>query len=217
MRMNFEVMLEEQIRKVLSGFNEPDIYVISFLLEAEKSSVYKGISKFPAFSIGYNTEADCRGAGPLDNERWDYRLWPRKRISLIDAEHPDMADALLEWYDDLGITDVRDEAMKRGFSTPLPLSQTSPCYYMQLINLISYIAHKLYREGFIEKLFGKIAFMVHENVYTCFTAMLTPDNMLYYYAQTALFEFLDRHPNRFSSFSHNNPYLDIGLIDKPKK
>lgn len=171
--MNFATKLEEQIRKVISGWDDAGIYAISFLLTANESSVYDGVHNFPEFSVGYNTEADCNEAEPMDEERWNYAYWSQNNVVLIDGNHPDMANALLQWYADQGITDVGTESEGEMYDEDFNYIGKGPRGYWELLSLISDIARKLQAEGFIKERFGNIPILVHDLDYSWYTAKMT--------------------------------------------
>lgn len=169
--MNFEKKLEDHIRKLISSWDIDleSIYTISFCLTANDSSVYKGIHHFPEFSVGYNTEEGCDFAGPEEEERWDYEFLTQNSIPLIDADNPDMADALLEWYDSQGITDVGTSSKEDAFAS----RGKGPRGYWELLNLITNIARKLQTEGFVKDLLGRIPIIIHDDKYSWFIRGMT--------------------------------------------
>ena len=73
--MDFETFLEKEIRKEISSWQREDIYAISFFVSYNEENSYRGINRFPEFSVGYNTEEFCEDAGALSEERWNYACW----------------------------------------------------------------------------------------------------------------------------------------------
>ena len=63
--MDLQAYLERKLRGILSAWEEEDIYAISFLVYANEAYRYRGYSNVTEFSVSYNTEKDCPGAGAL--------------------------------------------------------------------------------------------------------------------------------------------------------
>ncbi len=171
--MNFENKLEEKILGIISDWKDSDIYAISFLLTTNEMSIYNGISNFPEFSIGYNTEADCGDADLLSEERWNYACWSQNNIAIIDAEHSDMAEKLLQWYDEQGVLDVGCEAEEEMYDKNFNYIGKGPNGYWELLTLISNIARKIQDNGIIRNRFGRIPIIVHDLEYSWYTSMMT--------------------------------------------
>jgi len=171
--MNFEQKLEQQVRQMISDWKEEGIYAISFLVTTNELSIYKGISNFPEFSIGYNTESDCDGAGPLSEDRWDFACWPQNNVGLIDAEHCDMADELLNWYEEQGVAAIGVESEDSMYDEDFNYIGKGPNGYWELLCLVSDIARRLQTEGWIRQRFGSIPVIVHDLDYSWYTSEMT--------------------------------------------
>lgn len=173
MEMSFEQKLEQQIRHIISSWKDEDIYAISFLVTTNEFSTYKGICNFPEFSIGYNTESDCDDAEPLSEDRWNFAYWCQNNIELISAEHSDMSDELLDWYEEQGVIDIGVEPEENMYDENCTYIGKGPNGYLELLCLISNIARRLQADGWIEKRFGHIPIIVHDLDYSWYTSKMT--------------------------------------------
>ena len=173
--MTFEKKLEEQIRKVISTWREDGIYAISFLLTNNEESVYKGISNFPEFSVGYNTENDCEDDDLLSEERWNFACWSQNNVVLVDAEpeHSELANELIQWYEKNGVKDVGFEDEDKMYDEECRYIGKGPNGYWELMSLVSDIARKLQTEGVVRKQFGNIPIIVHDLEYSWFVSKMT--------------------------------------------
>jgi len=171
--MSFEQKLEQQIRHIISKWKDENIYAISFLVTTNELSIYKGISNFPEFSIGYNTESDCGGAGPLSEERWNFACWCQNNVEVIDADHRDMSNELLSWYEEQGVVAIGIESEDNMYDEDFNYIGKGPNGYWELLCLVSNIAHRLQTEGWIAELFGRIPIIVHDLDYSWYTSEVT--------------------------------------------
>lgn len=171
--MSFEQKLEQQIRHIISNWKDEDIYAISFLVTTNELSTYRGICNFPKFSIGYNTESDCDTAERLSEDRWNFACWSQNNIELISAEHRDMSDELLNWYEKHDIVDIGFESEDNMYDESFNYIGKGPIGYWELLCLISDIARRIQTEGFIEKRFGRIPIIVHDLDYSWYTSEMT--------------------------------------------
>lgn len=171
--MSFEQKLEQQIRHIISNWKDEDIYAISFLVTTNESSIYKGISNFPEFSIGYNTEFDCDGAEQLSDERWNFAYWCQNNIELLSAELCDMSDELLRWYEEQGVVDIGVESEDDMYDENFMYIGKGPNGYWELLCLISDIARRIQTDGWVEKRFGQIPIIVHDMEYSWYSSKMT--------------------------------------------
>lgn len=171
--MSFEKYLQEQILKVMSEWDDEGIYAISFLVTSNFSSTYKGIPNFPEFSIGYNTENDCEDADLLSEERWNFAYWSQNNTVILDADHPDMADRLIQWYKEQGVTNIGFEDEDKMYDENCAYVGKGPNGYWELSSLVSDIARKLQLEGEIQKRFGNIPIIIHDLEYCWYTSKMT--------------------------------------------
>ena len=77
--MDIEKILYNKVKSEMSKWDEEGIYAISFFVYSNESYEFKNFSNVSTWSIGYNTESDCAGAGPLDEERWNYAFGDRTK------------------------------------------------------------------------------------------------------------------------------------------
>ena len=67
--IDLQAYLEQKLHSIISAWHADDIYAISFFVHANESYEYDGVSNVTEFSVSYQTESDCRGAGELSEER----------------------------------------------------------------------------------------------------------------------------------------------------
>ena len=171
--MSFKKKLEEQILNVISKWNDTEIYAISFLVTTNQLSTYKGIANFPEFSVGYNTEKDCDGAELLSEERWDFAYWSQNNTLIIDANHADMADELIQWYKEQKIMNIGFESEHEMYDENYNYIGKGPNGYWELTSLISDIAKEIQKSGKIRNHFGNIPIIVHGLEYCWYTSKMT--------------------------------------------
>ena len=86
--IDIEKILYDKVKSVMSNWNEDGIYAISFFVYSNEAYEFKNFTNVSTWAISYNTEADCEGAGPLDEERWNYAFWRQDETSIIDIDEP---------------------------------------------------------------------------------------------------------------------------------
>jgi len=170
--MNFEEKLENQIIRIISEWDDENIYAISFLVTANYLSTYDGINNFPEFSVGYNKEKACNSDDLLSEERWDFANWPQNNTIIIDANHTEMADELLKWYEDQGIVDVGFES-EEMYDEEENYIGKGPNGYWELLCLISNIARKLRTNDNFKHCFANTPILVHDLDYSWYTFDMT--------------------------------------------
>ena len=105
--VDIERILYEKVKSEISQWNEDGIYAISFFIYSNEAYEFKNFTNVSTWAISYNTEADCEGAGPLDEERWNYAFWRQNETSIIDIYEPDeCTEALYKWYAEQGIENI---------------------------------------------------------------------------------------------------------------
>ena len=110
--INIEKILYDKVKSVMSNWNEDGIYAISFFVYSNEAYEFKNFTNVSTWAISYNTESDCEGAGPLDEERWNYAFWRQDETSIIDIDEPDeCTEALYKWYAEQGIENIGFEDM----------------------------------------------------------------------------------------------------------
>lgn len=86
--IDIEKILYDKVKSEMSNWNEDGIYAISFFVYSNMAYEFKDFSNVSTWAISYNTEADCKGAGPLDEERWNYAFWRQNTTWIIDIDEP---------------------------------------------------------------------------------------------------------------------------------
>ena len=86
--IDIEKILYDKVKSVMSNWNEDGIYAISFFVYSNETYEFRNFTNVSTWAISYNTEADCEGAGPLDEERWNYAFWRQDETSIIDIDEP---------------------------------------------------------------------------------------------------------------------------------
>ena len=168
------------IRSIIANWNEEGIYAVSFFVYPNEAYEYNGFSNVSYFSISYNTEADCNGAGPYAEERWNYAFWRQDESPIIDPDTPnELTDLLFDWYKGNGITNIGEED-EDCYDENYNYIGKGPVGHYELLGLVSDIAKRLQQEGFIEKKFGKkLPIIIHGLEYAWYdleaTAQANPD------------------------------------------
>lgn len=162
----FENMLYEEIKDEILSWEEEGIYAISFFLESNELITYKDYSNLTTWSVSYNTEEDCDGAGEFDEERWNFAFWRQDEMMIIYFDEPnEVADELFEWYAEKGVTDFGEDV--DVYNENKEYIGEEPAGRYELLQLAASFAEKLHRDGTIKEHFGKdIPIIVHGLEYT---------------------------------------------------
>lgn len=108
--INIEAELFDKVESEILKWNEEGIYAISFLVDSNEAYEYRGFENASMWTISYNTESDCDGAGLYDEERWNYAFWRQDEIPIISLEESDIySEMLFDWYEENGITNIGEE------------------------------------------------------------------------------------------------------------
>ena len=159
---NLEEYLYEKIIPIIRSWDEKDIYAISFFVYSNEAYVYQGISNFPEFSVGYNTEADCNGADLYDEERWNFAFWRQNNEYIIEStEAKEGAEFLLNWYRSRGIENIGFEDFDADYDADMKYIGKGPVGYYELLCAVSNVAKRIQVEGIISDKFGHIPVLVH--------------------------------------------------------
>lgn len=157
-----ENALYDKIKSEILTWNEEDIYAISFCVYSNEAYSYRGFDNITEWSISYNTERDCNGAGPFDEERWNFAFWRQNMTYILDPTKMDpnssdeLIDMLFDWYEQEGITNIGEE----NDDDVCPVG----CY--EVFQMAANVAKKLHADGVIKEQFGKdIPIIVHELEY----------------------------------------------------
>lgn len=152
-----EEVLYEKVRMVMSGWDEEGIYAVSFFVEANMAYEYGGYYNVSAFSVGYNTEADCENAGIHSERRWNYAFWRHDNTPILEPEDesPEMK-LLFDWYKEIGLENIGQWNEETG----------DPVGYPELVQQVANVARRFQEEGFLKKKFGRsIPIIVHDLEY----------------------------------------------------
>lgn len=163
---NLEHILYQKILSVMSTWDEEDIYAVSFFVYSNEVFSFRDYFNVPSFSVSYNTESDCGGAGPHSEERWNYAYWRQDETPIIepDDDSPEML-LLFDWYREQGIEDIGYEDKN---------CPDGPVGYPELVDLAAKIARRFQEEGFLKKKFGRpIPIIIHDLEYVDCTLKAT--------------------------------------------
>lgn len=161
--MDIEKILYNKVKSEMLNWDEEGIYAISFFVYSNESYEFKNFSNVSTWSIGYNTESDCEGAGPLDEERWNYAFWRQNEIGIIDIDEPnECTEALYQWYAEQGIENIGFEDVENMYDEECNYIGKGPVGHYELIGIAANVAQKLQEEGFVIQQFKKpIPIIIH--------------------------------------------------------
>lgn len=152
---NISEKLYLKIKSIMDTWCEDGIYAISFFVYSNEAYEYKGFSNVSYFAISYNTEEDCQGAGPYDEERWNYAFWRQDETAIIDPGEPnELTDLLFDWYEENGISNIGEEDYNCYDENNNYIGK-GPVGHYELLTLVSEVARRLQQEGYTENKFGK--------------------------------------------------------------
>ena len=165
--IDLRAYLENKLRDIISSWNEDDIYAISFFVYANEAFQYNGHSNVTKFSVSYNTESDCNGAGPFSEERWNYAFWRQNEIPIIeDDDENEGMKILFDWYKENGIDNIGYEDHNACYDLEMRYIGKGPVGYYELLSEITAVAKKLQDSGFIKNKFGApIPIIIHDLEY----------------------------------------------------
>ena len=154
--IDIEKMLYDKVKAAMSNWNEEGIYAISFFVYSNELHRFKGFDNVSTWAISYNTEADCEGAGPLDEERWNYAFWRQNETGIIDIYEPDACtQALYQWYAEQGIENLGFEDTENMYDEEYNYVGKGPVGHYELLGIAAAVARRLQEEGFILNHFKK--------------------------------------------------------------
>lgn len=156
--IDLEKYLYDCIRPIFDGWYEDGIYAVSFFACSNEMLEYRGFSNVTDFSVSYNTEEDCGGAGRHSEKRWNYAFWRQNEVSIINSyEGTPATDVLFDWYAQQGITDV-------GYETD---GMDAPMGFAELVEVLGKVARRFHDEGYFVRKFGRaIPILIHDLEYT---------------------------------------------------
>ena len=154
--IDIEKMLYDKVKSVMSNWNEDGIYAISFFVYSNEAYEFKNFTNVSTWAISYNTESDCKGAGPLDEERWNYAFWRQNETGIIDLDESDeCTQALYAWYAEQGIQKIGFEDGTTAYDKQGKYIGKGPVGHYELIGIAANVAKKLQEEGFVINQFKK--------------------------------------------------------------
>ena len=148
---------------------EDGIYAISFFVYSNESYEYREFQNVSYFAISYNTEEDCEGAGPYDEERWNYAFWRQDESPIINPYEPnELTDLLFDWYKENGITNIGEED-EDCYDEDFNYIGKGPVGHYELLTMVAEVAKRLQQEGYTEQKFGKkLPIIIHGLEYAWF-------------------------------------------------
>lgn len=155
--IDLEQYLYDRIKSVFDGWQEKDIYAVSFFVESNGCYEYRGFSNVTNLSISFNTETGCGGAGSRSEARWNYAYWPQDVTEIFDCWHQNpQTDLLFDWYAQQGITNIGDEDD----------DDEAPVGYRELVDVLAKVARRFQQEGYwLKKLGRSIPILIHDLEY----------------------------------------------------
>lgn len=165
--INIENLFYNEIKEIISQWDEEGIYAISFFVESNESYEYDNFSNVSNFAISYNTEDDCVGAGKFDEERWNYAFWRQDEVFIVDVyERNSGAEQLFQWYEENNIVDIGNED-ENCYDKYGGYIGRGPVGHYELLQIVANIALRLQKEGFLVERFNhKIPIIIHGLEYT---------------------------------------------------
>lgn len=166
--IDLQAYLENKLRDIISAWNENDIYAISFFVYSNEAYEYNGYSNVTKFSVSYNTENDCNGAGELSEERWNYAFWSQDETPIIDVDNENEGIKILfDWYKENCIDNIGYEDYNACYDDEMRYIGKGPVGYYELLSEITDVAKRLQDSGFVKNKFGKpIPIIIHDLEYT---------------------------------------------------
>ena len=166
--IDLQAYLENKLRDIISAWNENNIYAISFFVYSNEAYSYNGYSNVTKFSVSYNTENDCNGAGELSEERWNYAFWHQNETPIIDVDSENEGIKILfDWYKENGIDNIGYEDYNACYDDEMRYIGKGPVGYYELLLEITDVAKRLQDSGFVKNKFGKlIPIIIHDLEYS---------------------------------------------------
>lgn len=165
--IDLQAYLENKLRDIISAWNENDIYAISFFVYSNEAYEYNGYSNVTKFSVSYNTENDCNGAGELSEERWNYAFWRQDETPIIDVDNENEGIKILfDWYKENRIDNIGYEDYNACYDNEMRYIGKGPVGYYELLSEITDVAKRLQDSGFVKNKFGTpIPIIIHDLEY----------------------------------------------------
>jgi len=165
--VDLQVYLENKLRGIISGWDENDIYAISFLVYSNESYEYNGCSNITKFSVSYNAENDCDYEGELSEKRWNYAFWRQNEIPIIDVDNENEGIKILfDWYKKNNIDNIGYEDFDACYDDEMRYIGKGPVGYYELLSEITVVAKRLQDSGFVKNKFdAPIPIIIHNLEY----------------------------------------------------
>ena len=165
--LDLQAWLERKLRDVISSWDERGVYAISFFVYANEAHEYRGHTNVTEFSVSYNTENDCVGAGEFSEARWNYAFWRQNETAIIKADDQNEGMKILfDWYAENGVENIGDEDCAACYDGEMRYIGKGPVGYYALLVQITSVAKKLQESGFVQNKFGAaIPIIVHDLEY----------------------------------------------------
>ncbi len=163
--MKLEDYLYKNIKQLILNIDEPDVYAISLVVEAEWSNEYEpeNLRFFPTFVFGYNTETKLTDRLYRGEKRVDiYPKYPMKSTTLISCFDTVTVPLLLQWYKDNNVIGIGTYDTSNDYDENMNYIGKGPNGLYELMMLASDIARKLQLEGVVKQKFGKIPIIVQD-------------------------------------------------------
>ena len=160
---DIEKILYDKVKSEMLNWDEDGIYAVSFFVYSNEAYGFGNFTNVSTWAISYNTEADCQGAGPFDEERWNYAFWRQDETYIIDVDEPDACtEALYKWYAEQGIENIGFEDSENMYDEEYNYIGKGPVGHYELIGIAANVAKKLQEEGFLLKQFKKaVPIIIH--------------------------------------------------------
>ena len=165
--IDLQAYLEDGLKKVVSAWNERDIYAISFFIYSNEGYRYSGYKNVTEFHVSYNTESDCDGADGLSEERWNYAFWRQDEVSIFSADKKSEGMKILfDWYREKGIDNIGYEDEDACYDNCYKYIGKGPVGLCEMLSEVTAVAQKLQESGFIKNKFGRsIPIIIHDLEY----------------------------------------------------
>lgn len=160
----FRAMLRSRILEILDAWPAQDQYAIMFFIYPNESCEYNGYHNIPEFSMLFKCESAMGSsrnpffhASGDDEERWNPAFWDhdlQQSVIRFDEQNP-MADALIDWYETIGVQDIGVENPSLMFDSSGMYIGKGPNGLAEFLQLVADIAAELQNSGIIHTKFGK--------------------------------------------------------------
>ena len=168
--IDLEGYLYDQVTPILTGWDAPSIYAVSFYVYSNEACTFRGYENLSEFNISYNREEDCDFAPLISEERWNYAFWrhddENEKEIIIPVEGNEAMETLYRWYEQQGIENLGFEDHKLDYDENMNYIGKGPVGYLELLTAVSNVALRIQREGLLKEKFGKpIPIIVHDLEY----------------------------------------------------